>query len=125
VFRVKGNGDVGIGSETTNANLTVKGVIFANELKLQDINMIVIPDYVFEKNYKLRSLKEVEEFVNENKHLPEVPSAKQISENGMGMVEMNIVLLKKVEELTLYLIEQNKKIEFQQKEIELLNEKVR
>jgi hypothetical protein len=76
------------------------------------------PDYVFEKDYKLRSLKEVEAYITNNRHLPEVPSAESIENKGANLVDMNLTLLKKVEELTLYVIQQ-------QKEIEALKEKIK
>ncbi|TEB40945.1 hypothetical protein D0809_28030, partial [Flavobacterium circumlabens] len=66
------------------------------------------------------TLKEVEEYIKKNNHLPEIPSAKEIEKNGLMLAEMNMSLLKKIEELTLYSIEQNKKIEAQTKEIESL-----
>ncbi len=68
-------------------------------------------DYVFKKEYKLRSLAEVEKYIAENGHLPEVPSEKHAIENGVELKAMNILLLKKIEELTLYTIEQEKRIE--------------
>ncbi len=68
-------------------------------------------DYVFEPDYQLRSLEEVEGYVKENKHLPEVPSAAEFEENGYSIGEMDDVLLRKIEELTLYMIEQQKEIE--------------
>jgi hypothetical protein len=68
-------------------------------------------DYVFAKDYKLMPLKEVENYINTNGHLPEVPSTEEAIKNGIELKEMNILLLKKVEELTLHLIEQNKRIE--------------
>ncbi len=77
-------------------------------------------DYVFEEDYKLRTLKEVENFVTENKHLPEVPSAAEFKENGYLIGEMDDVLLRKVEELTLYMIQANKQIEALKKEVVLL-----
>ncbi|WP_379968891.1 hypothetical protein [Epilithonimonas sp. UC225_85] len=67
-------------------------------------------DYVFAKDYKLMSLQEVEKYININGHLPEVPTTEEAIKNGIELKEMNILLLKKVEELTLHLIEQNKKI---------------
>jgi len=70
----------------------------------------VLPDYVFAPNYALRPLAEVERFVRQNSHLPEVPSAAEVAKDGLALGEMNATLLKKVEELTLYLIEQNKQI---------------
>lgn len=68
-------------------------------------------DFVFNKDYNLKSLKEVEEFIEKNNHLPEIPSAQEIKEDGYSLHDMNVKLLQKVEELTLYAIEQNKKIE--------------
>lgn len=67
-------------------------------------------DFVFETDYKLNKLEYVERFIKENHHLPEIPSAKEMTENGMNVGELNKTLLQKVEELTLYIIEQNKRI---------------
>ncbi len=77
---------------------------------LVDFNGIC-PDYVFAANYKLLSVKELENFVKQNQHLPEVPSAKEVEQKGINVGEWNITMLKKIEELTLYVIEQNKQIE--------------
>ncbi len=71
------------------------------------------PDYVFESDYDLRSLKDVEKFINENSHLPEVPSASDMKEDGVNIAELNMVLLKKIEELTLYTIALQKQVEEQ------------
>ncbi|HLV33436.1 MAG TPA: hypothetical protein VKY57_17845 [Chitinispirillaceae bacterium] len=79
-----------------------------------------VPDYVFENNYKLKSLNEVESFIKKHKHLPEVQSAKEIEKNGMDVVKMNLDLLKKVEELTLYMLEQEKKMNKMELEIKSL-----
>lgn len=68
------------------------------------------PDYVFEKNYDLTPLSKVEQFIYENGHLKDIPSAKEFKENGVNLVDVNMKLLRKVEELTLYTIELNKKI---------------
>ena len=68
-------------------------------------------DFVFNKDYYLKPLSEVEKFISINKHLPDVPSAKEVSEKGYSQHEINKALLQKVEELTLYVIEQQKKIE--------------
>ena len=73
-------------------------------------------DYVFDENYDLMSLSEVESFIKENKHLPDVPSAKEVKKEGMDVGEMNSVLLKKIEELTLHIIELEKKVNELQKE---------
>jgi hypothetical protein len=79
---------------------------------------IEAPDYVFEKDYKLPSLTAVEKHIAANKHLPGVPSAAEMKEKGVDLSEMNMTLLKKVEELTLYAIEQNKKIEALERRVE-------
>lgn len=68
-------------------------------------------DYVFEKDYKLMSLSEVEAYINENGHLPKVPSAEKVAEEGIDLAEMNKILLEKIEELTLHVIELEKKID--------------
>jgi hypothetical protein len=75
----------------------------------------VVPDYVFEKGYKLRSLEETERFVKEKKHLPEIPSAKEMSTKGVDLADMNLKLLKKVEELTLHMIAMDKELKLQKK----------
>lgn len=103
------NGSVGIGhAPVTGYKLAVGGKVIAERvtLKLQ-ANW---PDYVFEKSYALPTLDQVKTYIDENKHLPEVPSAKEIDEKGIDVGEINMVLLKKVEELTLYIIEQEKRI---------------
>jgi hypothetical protein len=69
------------------------------------------PDYVFEKDYTLPSLNEVKSYIDENKHLPEVPSAKEVEKNGQNLGAMNMLLLKKVEELTLHAIQQQEQID--------------
>jgi hypothetical protein len=82
------------------------------------------PDYVFEPGYKLRPLSEVEEHVKEHKHLPDVPSAAQIKQKGLDVSQMNMALLKKVEELTLYVIQQHKQVAEQQKQISELKAQI-
>lgn len=108
-FLIDVNGNVGIGTTTPDAKLTVKGDIHTREVKV-DLSGAVAPDYVFEKDYYLLSLTELETYINQKKHLPEVPSAKEMEANGLNLKEMNLLLLKKVEELTLHLIEQNNKL---------------
>jgi hypothetical protein len=84
----------------------------------------MVPDYVFEKSYSLPSLEEVKSYIDQNKHLPEVPSAKEMESNGVNLGEMNMLLLKKIEELTLYVIEQNKKLLQQQNNLQQQSEKI-
>jgi hypothetical protein len=102
-------GNVGIGTTTPDQKLTVKGKIHTEEV-IVDLN-VPVADYVFKPNYKLMPLPEVEQFVKANSHLPEIPSAAEITKNGLSMGEMQNKLLQKVEELTLYIIEQQKEIE--------------
>lgn len=78
------------------------------------------PDFVFEDNYTLPSLMEVEQFITTNKHLPNVPSAAEVETEGVDLGEMDKILLQKIEELTLYTIEQQKQLELLKKELELL-----
>jgi hypothetical protein len=103
------SGNLGIGTKNPDKTLTVNGTIHAKEVQV-DVN-IPVPDYVFEKSYKLPELKIIEAYVNQNKHLPEIPSAKEMEENGLNLKEMNLLLLKKIEELTLYVIDQQKQID--------------
>jgi hypothetical protein len=94
--------------EIANGLVTVDGKIIAEEIKIQ---MVDAPDYVFQPDYNLKTIDEVESFVNENKHLPDVPSAKDFEENGVDQSKMNKLLLQKIEELTLYMIDANKRME--------------
>lgn len=103
------NGKIGIGTTIPDMKLTVKGNIHAEEVKI-DLS-VPAPDYVFKENYYLRSIEEVEKFIKENSHLPEIPSAKEFEQNGVMQAEMDMNLLKKIEELTLYTIQQQKEIE--------------
>lgn len=113
------SGNVGIGLDNPDMKLTVNGNIHAKEIKI-DLK-IPAPDYVFKYDYNLRSIKSVEKFIKKNNHLPEIPSAEQFKQNGLMIAEMNMSLLKKVEELTLYIIQQEKKMNKQKNQIEKLN----
>jgi len=82
------------------------------------------PDYVFSSGYKLNPLQEVKSFINQNKHLPNIPSAQEVKENGISLGEMNAKLLEKVEELTLHLIKQEERLNKQEKQIEAQKEMI-
>ncbi len=118
-MRILTNGNIGIGTIAPDEKLTVKGKIHTQEVRV-DMAGPLVPDYVFADGYKLKSLAEIENYIKQNKHLPEIPSAKEIENNGLMLAEMNMNLLKKVEELTLYMIEMKKENEKQNKEIKML-----
>ncbi len=126
-LRITSDGNVGIGTPLTsnpnNHKLAVNGNIGAKEVFVE-ITSTTWPDYVFDKKYNLLPLNEVESYINKNSHLPDVPSAGEINEKGIAVGEMNSVLLKKIEELTLYMIEQNKIINNQQLEIIEFKERI-
>lgn len=103
------NDFVGIGTTAPDAKLTVNGDIHAREVRV-DLNGSVAPDYVFGEEYELMSLDELEVYVTNAKHLPEIPSAEEMEHSGIMLKEMNLLLLKKLEEVTLHLIEMNKKV---------------
>ncbi len=132
-------GNVGMGNTNPQAKLHVNGSVIISE------NSVVTPagynlyvengiltekvkvelssnwsDFVFEKDYALMSLPQLEKYINTYKHLPDIPTAKQVKEEGINLGEMDAKLLQKVEELTLYIIEQQKQIEELKTQIEKL-----
>ncbi len=102
-------GNVGIGTTYPDKALTVNGSIKCKEVEITD--NVPSSDYVFEEEYDLMSVREVEAFITQHKHLPDVPSADEFKKNGYKAGDMDDMLLKKIEELTLYIIEQEKRIE--------------
>lgn len=100
---------VGIGTDKPDEMLTVKGKIHALEVIIDMQGPLA--DFVFDPTYNLMPLNKVEEFVKANRHLPEIPSAAEVEKKGLSMGEMQNKLLQKIEELTLYVIEQQKQIE--------------
>jgi len=99
-----------IGNVTTPSGykLYVDDGILTEKVKVATVGSSEWADYVFEEDYDLNSTEEVETFIKENKHLPNVPSAKEVSENGVEMVEMDATLLRQIEELWLHVIELKK-----------------
>ncbi len=114
------NGNVGIGTATPAEKLSVNGKIRAKEIKVETNNW---PDYVFEEGYQSISLAELENYIKVNKHLPEMPSAKEVETNGVELGMLNKKLLQKVEELTLLLIAQHKEINGLKQAVKDLKEK--
>lgn len=113
------NGNVLIGKTSqTNSGykLDIAGSVRADEIVVNTTGA----DFVFDGKYKLRSLAEVALFIKQNKHLPEIATANEMQENGVNMGKMQSQLLQKIEELTLYALEQDKKLQEQDKKIEEL-----
>lgn len=114
------DGNVGIGTDTPKEKLSVNGNIRAHQIKVETTNW---PDYVFEDDYKLSSLEDTEKFIQANGHLPQVPKAETVEKEGYSLNEMDKILLKKIEELTLHLIrldKENKEL----KELILIKKKI-
>lgn len=108
------NGKVGIGTVYNPQNeLDVNGTIRAKEVKVET----GWADFVFDEDYDLPSLNDVEAHIKEHKHLPGIPAEAEIKTNGVSLGEMNVKLLQKIEEMTLYIISQDKRIEALEKEI--------
>src|SRR5690554_1894243 len=99
--------NVGIGNKNPLYKLDVAGTIRSTEILVEAQSA----DFVFEDSYNLRELNEVAEFIRNNRHLPDIPSAAAMEENGVNLAEMNKLLLQKIEELTLYLIRQQAEID--------------
>ena len=127
-MRITRTGNVGIGTTNPGNKLDVNGTIRAKEVKVES----GWADYVFDQGYNLQDLSEVELYINEHKHLPEIPDAKEVEKDGVNLGEMNSLLLKKIEELTLYMINQQRQIreiektnKVQQKQNELLKQLIK
>ena len=105
VFSISNAGDV----EISNGDLIVLGNLESKKVKVTAAPGSV-PDYVFDPTYKLQTLNELEKYIQANKHLPNLPNAKEIEINGQNLGEMQLKPLEKIEELTLYAIEQEKKL---------------
>ncbi|MGS2741706.1 hypothetical protein [Sinomicrobium sp. M5D2P17] len=116
LFILKQNGAMGIGAEPGTWKLAVNGNIRAKEIKVET----GWSDFVFEDSYNLPTLEEVEQHIKEKGHLKDIPSAKEVEANGIFLGEMDAKLLQKIEEITLYTIQQQKRIDAQQKQIETI-----
>ena len=116
-----GNILIGKTSQTnTSYKLDINGNARANKIVVNTTGA----DFVFEEDYRLRNLEELQQYIRQNKHLPEIPAAKEMEKEGVDVGALNIKLLQKIEELTLYMIDQHKKLEQQNQEINILKSKM-
>lgn len=122
-MRIMNNGNIGIGTIAPDAKLTVAGTIHASEIKVDAT--IPTTDYVFDRGYNLKNLKDVKSYIDKNHHLPEILSAEQVAREGINVGEMNAMLLKKIEELTLYLITKDKEDQKRKNEIGQLRKELK
>ncbi|KRD57947.1 hypothetical protein ASE40_16505 [Flavobacterium sp. Root935] len=120
-LRILGNGNVGIGINNPQNKLDVNGTIHSKEVK---VDMTGWSDFVFKKEYDLPTLEYVEKHIIEKGHLENIPSEEEVLKDGINLGAMNAKLLQKIEELTLYVIEQNKKIDNQNEKIIALEKKL-
>lgn len=119
IMTILNNGRVGIGTTEPQSELAVEGKITAQEV---EVTMDGWSDFVFDEKYQLANLSDVESFIKQNNHLPGVPSEKEVKENGLNIGKMGKILLQKIEELTLYVIELKKENEELRSKIQQLYE---
>jgi hypothetical protein len=120
-MRITPKGNVGIGTiDPGSYKLAVEGTIGARRLK---VTQGTWADFVFEPDYQLPPLQELETYIKTNKHLPDVPSAAEVAKDGLDVGEMNKILLQKIEELTLHLIEQEKEMNKLKERIKIVESK--
>ncbi len=114
VLTIAQNNNVGIGTTIPSHKLSVNGIIRSKEVVVESANW---PDYVFTNQYSLKPLDEVEQFIKQNKHLPNIPSASEIEKNGLELGAVQNKMMEKIEELTLYIIELKKEMKALQQQI--------
>jgi hypothetical protein len=123
-FYIGSTGNVGIGTTVPGSyKLAVEGTIGARKMKITQQG-IPWADYVFHDDYQLRSLESLDKYIQQYKHLPEVPTTKEVNENGLDVADTQALLLKKIEELTLYMIELKKENSNIKKELEMVKKSI-
>lgn len=115
------NGNVGIGTTNPLYRLSVNGTIQAKEVRVET----GWADHVFDSSYRLRPLSEVQAYIAQYQHLPDMPTAKKIQEEGLELAAVNTLMMQKIEELTLYLLEQEHKIRRLEEKVHQLEQKKR
>lgn len=120
-LEISNSGNVGIGVTSPSSKLEVNGTIRSKKVKVEASPW---PDYVFSNEYELRGLEELESFIQQNGHLPEVPSEQEVKTTGQDLGQVQAVLLKKIEELTLYLIEEQKQRKKLENELKALKKQI-
>ncbi|MFL9483959.1 hypothetical protein ACI6Q2_14365 [Chitinophagaceae bacterium LWZ2-11] len=120
--RINTVGNVGIGTTNPSEKLSVNGNIRSKKLIVTQQGW---PDYVFDSSYTLTPLAQVEQFIKNNKHLPDVPSAKEVTDKGLDVGDNQAVLLKKIEELTLYMIEHDKQMKAENDKLRNENDEIK
>ncbi len=113
------DGNVGVGTNSPAEKLSVNGKIRAHEIKVEVTGW---PDYVFEPNYRLQSLQHLKQYIKNHGHLPEIPKADVIEADGLSLGEMNKLLLKKVEELSLHLIEKDEQVQSLESRLQVIEQ---
>lgn len=123
-LKILRNGEVKIGSSSNSASgylLSVEGKVRATEIL---VNTLPWPDYVFSQDYRMMTLFDLEAYIDKEGHLPNMPKGEIVEKEGIELGVLSAKLLEKIEELTIYIIELNKKIEKQNGEIESLRSKL-
>jgi hypothetical protein len=121
-LRITSTGNVGIGTTTPDQLLAVAGTIHSKEVK---VDLAGWPDYVFKPKYKLPSLANVKAYIDQNHHLPDMPSESEVAKDGINLGELVKLQTKKIEELTLYLLEKDQQVKAQEQRLKKLEETIK